>query len=209
MPKVPAGYLTERRRQILVAASAVFSRKGVQTATIADVAAEAGVSPGLIYRYFPSKEDLFTFCTSESAQEIEERWNAPPDGSADPLREFTELSHHTFEQLADPHEQSHTVLALEHILTAVRNADVAELHLTRENWRSIISKIEGRLEAAKTAGQLAPELDTSALASLLFAMYWGTRLTKLVDTDLDVNSHLETVMWLMDHGAAPGDSTTS
>ena len=50
----------ERRRQILEAAMAVFSRKGYNAANVSDVASEAGVSQGTIYWYFESKEELLT-----------------------------------------------------------------------------------------------------------------------------------------------------
>jgi AcrR family transcriptional regulator len=44
--------------RILEAARRVFARKGLG-ATVADIAKEAGVSQGLAYRYFPSKEAIF------------------------------------------------------------------------------------------------------------------------------------------------------
>jgi AcrR family transcriptional regulator len=51
--------LTEkRRRQIMDAALAVFSRKGYGEATIPDVAREAGVAVGTIYNYYKSKRDI-------------------------------------------------------------------------------------------------------------------------------------------------------
>ncbi len=49
----------ERKRQILHAAASVFARKGLSDATIADIAAQAGVSHGLLYRHFAGKEDVF------------------------------------------------------------------------------------------------------------------------------------------------------
>ena len=45
-------------KKILEAAKRVFAKKGLG-ATVADIAAEAGVSQGLAYRYFPSKEAIF------------------------------------------------------------------------------------------------------------------------------------------------------
>ena len=45
-------------RKILDAARRVFARKGLG-ATISDIAEEAGVSQGLAYRYFSSKEAIF------------------------------------------------------------------------------------------------------------------------------------------------------
>jgi AcrR family transcriptional regulator len=48
----------EKRRAILDAAVRVFARNGFHTSRVGDVAAEAGVAHGLLYHYFPSKEEL-------------------------------------------------------------------------------------------------------------------------------------------------------
>jgi TetR/AcrR family transcriptional regulator, cholesterol catabolism regulator len=53
-PKV----VEDRREQIIDAAMQVFSEKGFTKATNKDVAREAGITPGLIYYYFESKEKL-------------------------------------------------------------------------------------------------------------------------------------------------------
>ncbi len=57
----------EQRAKILDSARKVFARKGV-AATMADVAAAAGVSQGLAYRYFASKEALFHELVEQSVQ---------------------------------------------------------------------------------------------------------------------------------------------
>ena len=48
----------ERRRQILDAAVRVISRQGFHSTRVADIADEAGVAYGLVYHYFPSKENV-------------------------------------------------------------------------------------------------------------------------------------------------------
>jgi AcrR family transcriptional regulator len=53
-PKV----VEDRRDQIIDAAMQVFAQKGFSRATNKDIAREAGITPGLIYYYFESKEDL-------------------------------------------------------------------------------------------------------------------------------------------------------
>lgn len=53
-PKV----VEDRRDQIIEAAMRVFAQKGFTRATNKDIAREAGITPGLIYYYFESKEDL-------------------------------------------------------------------------------------------------------------------------------------------------------
>jgi AcrR family transcriptional regulator len=47
-----------RRKQILDAALAVFSRKGYGEATIPDIAHEGGLAVGTIYNYYPSKREI-------------------------------------------------------------------------------------------------------------------------------------------------------
>ena len=53
-PKV----MEDRREQIIDAAMRAFSQKGYTRATNKDIAREAGITPGLIYHYFESKEAL-------------------------------------------------------------------------------------------------------------------------------------------------------
>ncbi len=53
-----AGLVEERRRQILDAAAVVFARRGYHRARTKEIAAEAGVAEGTIYKYFKSKEAL-------------------------------------------------------------------------------------------------------------------------------------------------------
>jgi AcrR family transcriptional regulator len=50
----------DRREQILEAALVVFAEKGFERATNKDIAREAGITPGLIYHYFKSKQDVLT-----------------------------------------------------------------------------------------------------------------------------------------------------
>jgi len=62
MPRTEAAFQQVReasRKKILDGALRVFASKGIE-ATMAEVAEEAGVSQGLAYRYFASKEDILS-----------------------------------------------------------------------------------------------------------------------------------------------------
>ncbi len=48
-----------RREEILAAARSEFAERGFLGTTTDEVAARAGVSKGLVFRYFPTREDLF------------------------------------------------------------------------------------------------------------------------------------------------------
>jgi len=61
------------REQILEGGRRAFIAGGFRGTSVPSIAAEAGVSVGLIYRYFPSKEELFLeLCISGTPAELEE-----------------------------------------------------------------------------------------------------------------------------------------
>lgn len=58
MPKVSEDYLEARRRGILGAAQRCVSRRGIQGTTMRDICRAANLSPGAVYRYFQSKDEI-------------------------------------------------------------------------------------------------------------------------------------------------------
>ncbi len=73
MPKRPAAHAEAMREQILEGGRRAFIAGGFRGTSVPSIAAEAGVSVGLIYRYFPSKEELFLeLCISGTPAELEE-----------------------------------------------------------------------------------------------------------------------------------------
>ena len=49
----------ERKEQIISGALLLFSTQGLAATKISDIASAAGISQGLVYHYFRSKEDIF------------------------------------------------------------------------------------------------------------------------------------------------------
>jgi AcrR family transcriptional regulator len=62
-----------RRQEILRAAREVFSEKGYESASMAEIAAQVGVVEGAIYRHFPSKRDLLFECIRDYYAPLIER----------------------------------------------------------------------------------------------------------------------------------------
>lgn len=58
----------EKRKQILLGAARVFAADGYEGASMARIAAEAGVSKGTLYNYFESKAALFSAHVAETCQ---------------------------------------------------------------------------------------------------------------------------------------------
>jgi len=59
----------ERTEQIKQAALKIFARRGYAGTKTSMIATEAGISEGLIFRYFKSKEELFTTLVRELMEE--------------------------------------------------------------------------------------------------------------------------------------------
>ena len=62
----------ERREQILLAALALFATKGLSATKITDIAQKTGMSQGLIYHYYKSKEEIFTWLIGSAMQKMNE-----------------------------------------------------------------------------------------------------------------------------------------
>lgn len=72
------------RRDILLAASDVFARRGYAAATLAELADAAGFAAPSLYRYFASKEEIFRSIVDLVVREIDATFQAPVD-RASPL----------------------------------------------------------------------------------------------------------------------------
>ena len=80
----------ERRRRIADAVLAVLARGGVEEATVRHVAAEAGVSAGMVQHYFASKDDLMRAALGRASAGVQERLGDPGDGPRALLRALFE-----------------------------------------------------------------------------------------------------------------------
>jgi TetR/AcrR family transcriptional repressor of uid operon len=72
MPQPSPEPSLDRRAQILDAAIICFAKRGFHQTSMHDVSAEAGISVGLIYRYFANKEAVIAAMANKHKQEIQE-----------------------------------------------------------------------------------------------------------------------------------------
>src|SRR5213083_110257 len=62
----------DRRTQILDAALVCFAKRGFHQASMHDISTEAGISVGLIYRYFENKDAVISAMADRHKKEIQE-----------------------------------------------------------------------------------------------------------------------------------------
>jgi len=70
MPKVSQEYRDERRAHILAAARRCFVRDGFHQTSMQDLVAEAGLSSGAVYRYFPSKNAMIEAIAEQNLDDV-------------------------------------------------------------------------------------------------------------------------------------------
>jgi AcrR family transcriptional regulator len=70
------------RQQIADVAMRLFSARGFERVTVAEVAAEAGVSEKTVFNYFPTKEDLFYDEVPERARALADAIRSRPPGES-------------------------------------------------------------------------------------------------------------------------------
>jgi AcrR family transcriptional regulator len=70
MSQIPLEPVLDRRTQILEAAIVCFAKHGFHQASMHDISAEAGISVGLIYRYFANKEAVIAAMVERHKSEI-------------------------------------------------------------------------------------------------------------------------------------------
>jgi AcrR family transcriptional regulator len=86
-PKTKWGDREGRRRDILAAARAQMAAGGYLALNMRDIASRAGVSPGTLYSYFATKEEIFATLYAEAIEAHNDRI-APICAGADDLEAF-------------------------------------------------------------------------------------------------------------------------
>lgn len=169
----------ERREAILRAACEVFVRDGFHAASMKDICAVAGMSPGSVYRYFRSKDDLvLAMIDSDRARWLAAMDGLPVgDGLLAALGALAELG------LRDLEDRGFLNLWLETAAEATRNAEVAAR--LGESYRSLEARLAGLIESAQKSGSIRSTTDPALLSCLVMAAFDGLMLRATCDRRLD------------------------
>jgi TetR/AcrR family transcriptional regulator, cholesterol catabolism regulator len=73
---------SDRRRRVIEAAISLATKGGYDAVQMRDVAAEARVALGTLYRYFPSKDQLLVAALNEWAENLRDKQRARPQKGA-------------------------------------------------------------------------------------------------------------------------------
>lgn len=184
MPKVSEAHLEQRREQILDAAIACFAQRGIHQTTMADIAARAGVSDTLAYRYFSGKDEVI-----EAA--VRRHGDATADDLVGPrgVEDFRALVDMLLEtnirRFGRPEDMKATMgMHFQSWAEALHDDGVRQEVLQR--WHRGFDVAEGVIVRAQEQGQLRPDLDSRAMAWIMLATHYGTNVLAALDPAVDL-----------------------
>ncbi len=155
-----------KRLQILAAAARCFARKGFGQTRTADICAEAGMSPGNLFYYFGSKQDIFAAVVEQDGADTEALFAEL--SAAEPWDALTRFFDLVIDLAGDA---DHALLALEISTEAHRDERIAAL--VAANDQLVRSGLAALVDRATGTGRIAPGLDPATTATWLAALVDG------------------------------------
>ncbi len=153
-----------RQARITAAALVCFGRAGFHGASMQDICAEAGMSAGALYRYFPSKAAIIVAIV-EAEREEHARMFAPLEHAADPLAALQLLGEAFLSQQTTG---TGGMLTFDVIAEAGRNPEVQQaVEKTADFVRTTLCRAMTRGQAL---GVVDPKLDIEAACHLIMAL---------------------------------------
>jgi TetR/AcrR family transcriptional regulator, repressor for uid operon len=179
----------DRRLHIAAAAERAFVRHGFHAATMQQVAEEAQMSAGNLYRYFASKEALVDGICLLDQRERSSAFSAFAH-SDNVLGMLERLLRENL--LTKPRHKS--VMFLEVAAEAARNPRIAEM--MRANDAEVMAGLAHLVDAAKANGEAVAELDSHFAASVMFTYVGGLFRRRALDDAFDVEREAAATMAL-------------
>jgi TetR/AcrR family transcriptional repressor of uid operon len=157
----------DRRSQILEAALVCFAKRGFHQTSMHDISGEAGISVGLIYRYFENKEAVISAMADRHKTEISEMLERARQAPS--LLESLEIlfTAHCCEDAP----QLVSAFVVDLYAEASRNPHVADL--VRDVLETAMNGVRDLIARAPEVQNAAHGLTPNELAELIFAVARG------------------------------------
>ena len=156
-----------------------------------DIGREAGLSPGVAYRYFSSKEKIIE---ASSKADIA-RWTRFFESEKESFLGTVEAaSTHLYQRLVQPRGDARQRFRLRTFTEAAGNPVVAE-RLKEEN-ETVLDLVQETVLEDQRRGRINPDLDAAAVARVFMALINGLTLQSSIDPGTDLRKCKEVMMAL-------------
>ena len=187
MRRANAQLQIDRREEILAAAKRCFSRSGFHGTSMQEICAEAQMSPGSLYRYFPSKEAIIAGIAEQDRADVAEKFQAiveAPDF-------FTALAYAARHYIVEE-SMEEVCLQTEIKAESRRNPEIAKIYAGVE--QEVKAGMMNVLRSAVARGDIPPTIDLEIAATMLMALVDGLYWRRAVDPEFDAETVLPTLL---------------
>jgi AcrR family transcriptional regulator len=191
MPKVSQAHRDARRRQILEASITCFAREGFHRTTMQDIVAQSKLSPGAIYNYFDSKEDIIAAIADERHAR-EHAFIAEAQRESTLAAALRHIRDAFFSHLDDPDERRRRRVSIQLWAEAQRNPTI--LRLVRRGIDQPRHLLRALIVNGQRRKEIPRELDPDATARLMIAVFHGF----VLQLDWDDQAKVEPYIALLD-----------
>lgn len=184
----------ETKERIVEAAVRSLVRQGYHETSMKDIAAEAGVAPGLAHYYFETKEDLLVAAIEHACRPAIDAWEQAGINLTGPLPEDAEpmaVARAAFELAKQELRSSRGLFLLTFDMFGVglHNPKIAAaVQNFIEERRAFIARIsQGVIAGMRPTPQASP----AAIAAAIWGSLHGIYLQKLMDPDFDADAAID------------------
>ncbi len=190
MPRLKPDTQRARRDHILDAALKCFARSGFHATTMQDICKVAEVSPGAVYVYFASKEDLIAGLCERDRAEFAERF-AQLATAPDFLQALNAIGEHYF--VDEPPEKQRFVVEMG--VESTRNPRIAEIFMSVDKF--CCDSFESLFQRLKDEGRIAPAIDIATLAKVFNVIGDGLFWRRAIEPGFDARAVLPVITQLI------------
>jgi AcrR family transcriptional regulator len=203
------GVADQTKDRIIEAAYRTLVKRGYHDTSMKDIAAEAGVAPGLAHYYFESKEDLLVAAIDHACQPAMRGWEEAGMSLSGPLPEDADpmaFARAGFE-LAKQELKSYRglfVLTFDMFGVGLHNPRIhAAVRAFIDERRAFVARITQGVIASMAQ---PPVASAAAIAAALWGSLHGIYLQKLMDPAFDADAAIDALseMAITFATAAPG-----
>jgi TetR/AcrR family transcriptional repressor of uid operon len=181
----------DRRDEILAAAQTCFARAGFHQTSMQEICAEAGMSPGSLYRYFRSKEDIIAGIAERDRAETAQQF-AALDSAGNFFDGLATLAqHHLVERSVEE-----VALCAEIMAESRRNPAVARIYQDME--ADVRARFIALLRSAAERGEVRHDLDFDGAVTVLFALADGLSWRRAVEPSFNAKAVMPLVLGMVE-----------
>lgn len=168
------GVREEQRQRLLDSAIRAIGKSGFDSVRLRDIAADAGVTTGMIQYYFDSRQALLVAALEKVGLDQIDSWTQISELEADPWTRLTLL----IAACAGPDPEravERSAAWLEFCASACRHAELREmLSMVNQRWREVVVDT---IRLGRANGVFQPVLDDGTIADAIVAMLDGCEMS--------------------------------